>query len=113
LLAEPTIASVMRAAQSSLSFVGIGAVGIGSSAAIVETLRLTRAEWAQFEKAKPVGDVCARFSNDLRKIPTVVRLAVDEEKVRGVLGALHGRLLNVLMCDDALATALLASAERH
>lgn len=133
LLAEPTIASVMRAAaQSSLSFVGIGAFGIGSSAGIVEALRLTRAEWNRFEAARPVGDVCARFFDgdgqpilgevhdrvlavslqELRRIPTVVGLAVGEEKARGVLGALKGSLLNVLICDDALAKALLAAAGR-
>ena len=131
LLAEPAIASVLRAAaQSSLSFVGIGAFGIGSSAAVIETLRLTRAEWARFERARPVGDVCARFFDedgqpilgevhdrvlavsldDLRNVPTVVGLAVGEEKVRGVLGALSGGLLNVLICDDSLAKALMAKA---
>lgn len=134
LMAEPAIASVMRAAaQSSVSFVGIGAFGVGSSAGIVEALRLTRAEWSRFRAAQPVGDVCARFFDqdgqpvlgdvhdrvlaislqELHDIPTVVGLAVGEEKARGVLGALNGTLLNVLICDDTLARALLAATRRR
>ncbi|GAA4705457.1 sugar-binding protein [Phytohabitans rumicis] len=133
LMAEPAIASVLQAAaHSSLSFVGLGAYGVGSSAAVIDALRLTPTQRARFVRANPVGDVCARFFDadgqeihgevhdrvlavsiaDLRAIATVVGLAVGEEKARGVLGALRGGFLNVLICDDALAKALLALAER-
>jgi DNA-binding transcriptional regulator LsrR (DeoR family) len=133
LLAEPAIASVLEAARrSSLSFVGIGAFGTGSSAAIIETLRLTPRQRARFEAAGPVGDVCARYFDqdgrpiygdvhdhvlavsleDLHAIPTVVGTAVGEEKARGVLGALRGGFLNVLICDDALAKTVLGMAQK-
>ncbi|MGP3915924.1 sugar-binding transcriptional regulator [Nonomuraea sp. 10N515B] len=128
LLAEPAIASVLDAARrSSLSFVGIGAFGAGSSAAIIDTLRLTPRQRQQFERARPVGDVCARYFDedgqpilgavhdrvlavsleDLHAIPTVVGMAVGVEKARGVLGALRAGFMNVLICDSALGRALL------
>jgi len=131
LLAESAVNSVLRTAiGSSLAFVGIGAVGAGSSAALVDALRLTGRDRARFEKAGPVGDVCARYFDedghpvhgaiedrvlgvtldDLRRIRTVVGLAAGLEKTRGVLGALRGRHLDVLVCDAPLAEALLARA---
>lgn len=77
---------------------------------------------------KPVGDVCARYFDidgrpvggpvdervlavslaDLRRIPTVVGLASGKEKAPGVLGALRGRILDVLVCDAGTARAVLA-----
>jgi DNA-binding transcriptional regulator LsrR (DeoR family) len=113
LMAESSISSVLKAAsRSSLAFVGIGAAGVGSSAAIIESLRLSRRDRAQFEKAEPVGDVCARYFDEdgLRRIRTVVGLAAGVEKARGVLGALRGRYLDVVVCDAPLAKALLAQA---
>lgn len=134
LLAEPAIASVLDAARrSSLSFVGIGAFGVGSSVAIIDALRLTPAQRRQFERARPVGDVCARYFDedgqpilgdvhdrvlavsleDLHAIPTVVGMAVGVDKARGVLGALRGGFLNVLICDSALGKALLGMARQE
>ncbi len=131
LMAESSINSVLRAAiGSSLAFVGIGAVGVGSSAALIDSLRLSGRDRAQFEKAKPVGDVCARYFDedgnpvsgaiedrvlgvtldDLRRIRTVVGLAAGLEKTMGVLGALRGRYLDALVCDAPLAKALLVRA---
>lgn len=130
LMVEPTIASVLRAAtESSLAFVGIGTFGLGSSAAVVEALHLTPAQRHRFERAGPVGDVCARFFDedgqpifgevhdrvlavsleDLHHIPTVVGMAAGTEKARGVRGALRGGFLDVLICDDSLARALLTA----
>lgn len=128
LMMEPAIASVLDAGRrSSISFVGVGAYGWGASAAIIEALRLSDVERALFDQAKPVGDLCARFFDDegrpirgvvddrvlgvslddLRRIPTVVGLAAGIEKARGLLGALRGDLLNVVVCDSALAQAVL------
>jgi len=133
LLLEPAIASVLDAGRrSSVSFVGVGAYGWGASAAIIEALRLDDAERARFEAAGPVGDLCARFFDDagrsiagvvddrvlgvslgdLRRIPTVVGLAAGIEKCRGLLGALRGGYLDVLVCDSALAQAVIEAAER-
>lgn len=131
LMAEPAISSVLRAASgSSLAFVGIGAAGTGSSAALIDSLRLSGRDRVDFEKAAPVGDVCARFFDefgnpvhgavedrvlgvtlgDLRRIRTVVGLAAGVEKAGGVLGALRGRYLDVVVCDAPLARELLARA---
>ncbi|TPQ19201.1 sugar-binding transcriptional regulator [Streptomyces sporangiiformans] len=131
LMAEPSISSVLEAGRkSSLAFVGVGAAGVGSSEALIDSLRLSRRDRAAFEKAKPVGDVCARYFDedgnpvrgavedrvlavsldDLRRIRTVVGLAAGAEKARGVLGALRGRYLDALVCDEPLAEALLAQS---
>lgn len=131
LMTEPAIVNVLHAGrESSVAFLGIGAMGVGSSAAIIESLRLSEDDRAAFEAAKPVGDVCARFFDedgnpvrgavedrvlaisleDLRRIPTVVGLAAGVEKARGVLGALRGRYVDSLICDAPLAEALLAAA---
>ncbi len=129
LLAEPSIREALDAARAAdTALVGIGSVGSGSSAAIVEMLDLDDAERAAFEAAGPVGDVCARFFDaagdpvpgpvddrviavslpDLAAIPTVVGVAAGREKRPGVLGALRSGVLDVLACDRALALALLS-----
>ncbi|MPY57632.1 sugar-binding transcriptional regulator [Streptomyces spongiae] len=128
LMAEPSIRSVLEAGRkSSVAFLGVGAVGVGSSAAVIESLHLSDRDRAAFEAADPVGDVCARFFDedgspvhgavedrvlavtleDLRRISTVVGLAAGVEKARGVLGALRGRYVDVLICDAPLAEGLL------
>ncbi|WP_128379462.1 sugar-binding transcriptional regulator [Streptomyces cavernae] len=129
LLTEPAISSVLGAGRkASLAFVGVGAAGVGSSAALIDSLRLGRRDRAAFERARPVGDICARYFDedgnpvhgavedrvlavsldDLRRIRTVVGLAAGVEKARGVLGALRGHYLDALVCDSALAEALVA-----
>ena len=62
---------------------------------------------------RPVGGpvderVLAVSLADLRRIPTVVGLASGKEKAPGVLGALRGRILDVLVCDAGTARAVLA-----
>jgi DNA-binding transcriptional regulator LsrR (DeoR family) len=131
LLAEPIIQSTLDAAKlAQIALVGIGAVGHGSSAALLDAMNLSTDERTAFDAAGPVGDVCARFfaANgarvtgpvddrvlavslaDLAAIPTVAGVAVGQEKAGGVLGALRARVLDVLLCDSALARALLARA---
>jgi DNA-binding transcriptional regulator LsrR (DeoR family) len=83
---------------------------------------------AAFDACGPVGDVCARFYDlsgrevrsvvaervlavtldDLRAIPTVAGVAAGPEKAMGILGALHGRMVDVLICDQAAARTVLA-----
>ena len=128
LLEEPSIRDYLeRARQVDVALVGIGARGVGSSAAIVEALNLSPAERAELEASGFVGDVCARYFDlngqevrsaarnrvlavsldDLRRIPTVVGVLAGREKALGTLGALRGQLLDVLVCDEAAARSIL------
>lgn len=128
LMREPSIADALEAARSvQVALVGIGTHGSGSSGALVQALDLAAEHRKEFEAQQPVGDICARFFNaagepvygavhdrvlavtleDLRRIPTVVGVAAGREKAAGVLGALRGGLIDVLVCDAALAQAVL------
>ena len=61
LLREPAIAGALDAAKrADTAIVGIGAPGIGSSGRCW-TRALSPAEWAEFDAAGAVGDVCGRF----------------------------------------------------
>src|SRR5215212_3800983 len=116
LLRERTIAAALDVAKrADIAIVGIGTPGIGSSEALLTA-------------AGPVGDVCGRYYDldgrdvggavgervlavtldDLRAIPTVAGVAAGREKARGILGALHGRIIDVLVCDQAAARAVLS-----
>ncbi|MDP9460552.1 MAG: hypothetical protein M3Q22_09985, partial [Actinomycetota bacterium] len=55
--------------------------------------------------------VLAVTLRDLGAIRTVVGLAAGRIKAASVLGALHGRLIDVLVCDEALARAVLSLDE--
>lgn len=118
-----------HARRADIAFVGIGSPAHGSSAAIVSALALDDEERAQFRKAEAVGDIAARYFDaegnavfgavydrvlavtldDLASIPTVVGVACGRVKAEGVLGALRGRLIDVLVCDESLARAVLSA----
>jgi len=123
MLHEQAIADALDVAK-----VGIGAAGIGSSGALLDALNLSPAQRATFDACGPVGDICARFYDlsgrevrsvvaervlavsldDVRAIPTVAGVAAGPEKAMGILGALHGRIVDVLICDQAAARTVLA-----
>jgi DNA-binding transcriptional regulator LsrR (DeoR family) len=128
LLREQAIAGALDAAKrADMAMVGIGAAGIGSSGALLEALGLSPAERAAFDAAGAVGDVCGRFYDvtgrevrgvvtervlavtldDLRSIPTVVGIAAGREKALGILGAVRGQFVDVLICDQQAARAVL------
>jgi DNA-binding transcriptional regulator LsrR (DeoR family) len=134
LLGEVSIAQTLDVARrADLAFVGIGTPGHGSSAAILASLDLSSRELQQFWDQAPVGDVAARYFDaqghpvtgavegrvlavsveDLLRIPTVVGVAAGRAKADGVLGALRGHLLDMLVCDDSLARAVLAGDGRE
>jgi DNA-binding transcriptional regulator LsrR (DeoR family) len=129
LLRERTIAAALDAAKrADLAMVGVGTRGIGSSEALLTALALTADERAEFDAAGPVGDICGRYYDlagrevggavgervlavtldDLRAIPTVAGIAAGREKAPGILGALHGRIIDVLICDQQAARAVLS-----
>jgi DNA-binding transcriptional regulator LsrR (DeoR family) len=128
MLREPSIVAALDAARAAdIALVGIGASGLGSSAAIIEALALSAREQADFTDSGAVGDVCARFFDltgtevatavadrilavgldDLRAIPTVAGIAVGQEKAAGILGSLRGGLIDVLVCDGRAARRVL------
>jgi DNA-binding transcriptional regulator LsrR (DeoR family) len=125
---EQAIAGALDAAkQADMAIVGIGAAGIGSSGALLDALALSPAERAAFDAAGAVGDVCGRFYDlsgrevpsvvkqrvlavtldDLRAIPTVAGIAAGPEKALGILGALRGGIIDVLICDQQAARSVL------
>jgi len=126
---EQTIAGALDVAkQADVAVVGIGTPGVGSSEALLGALGLTPAQRADFDASGAVGDVCGRFYDlsgrevsqvvaervlavtldDLRAIPTVAGVAAGEDKAPGILGALRGRIVEVLICDQAAARSVLA-----
>ncbi|MFV0452013.1 MAG: sugar-binding transcriptional regulator [Propioniciclava sp.] len=128
LLAEPRIASVLAdGASADIAVVGVGAVGSGSSAAIVNDASLAPAAAAAFMASGVVGDCCTRYFDatgtpvpspiddrvvgvrleDLRRAGTVVAVAAGSRKVESVRAALHGHWFDVLIVDEPLARALL------
>lgn len=131
LLAEPSIGSALDDAnRADIAFVGVGTPKHGSSSAILESLNLTAAEREEFWAHEPVGDVAARYYDaqgtpirgvvddrvlgisleGLLEIPNVVGVASGRAKTPGVLGALRGRIIDSLVCDEALARSVLSAA---
>ena len=129
MLHEQAIADALDAAKAAdIAVVGIGTPGLGSSRALLDSLGLSPSQRAEFDAAGAVGDVCARFYDlsgqeirsvvnqrvlavtldDLRAIPTVAGVAAGPEKALGILGALRGRIIDVLICDQAAARLVLA-----
>ena len=129
MLHEQAIADALDAAKTAdIAVVGIGAAGIGSSGTLLDALGLSPAQRAAFDASGAVGDVCARYFDlsgrevssvvtdrvlavtldDLRAIPTVAGVAAGREKALGILGALRGRIIDVLICDQVAARSVLS-----
>lgn len=130
LLQESTIGAVLDdAAKAQIALVGIGVVGSGASAAILQTLELSDHEAADFASSGAVGDCCTRFFDaagkpvdspvdrrvvaieldQLRHVETIAAVAAGERKAPAVLAALKAGRVDVLIVDQPLAAALLAS----
>jgi DNA-binding transcriptional regulator LsrR (DeoR family) len=129
MLHEQAIADALDAAKAAdIAVVGIGAAGIGSSGTLLDALGLSPAQRAAFDASGAVGDVCGRYFDlsgrevssvvtervlavtldDLRAIPTVAGVAAGREKALGILGALRGRIIDVLICDQVAARSVLS-----
>lgn len=128
LMEEPSIVEALDAARGAqLALVGIGNVVGGSSAAILGAVSASEVELAEFEAAGPAGDIAGRYFDaagspihgavddrilalsleEIAAIPRVVAVTVGPGKLRAAHGALVGGLVDVLVCDAALAEALL------
>ena len=129
LLAESAVESALALARSSdVAVVGIGDPAHGSSAAVVESMRLPPADLEAFWADEPVGDLAGRYFTadgrpvtgavddrvvsvqlaDIDRIPLVIGVASGRSKTRSVLGALRGRHVDALVCDESLARSLLS-----
>lgn len=123
---EPYVRNVLdMAATARFALIGVGAVS--SSATLVRYGYCSRDEIELFKRRGAVGDVLGYFYDaegqildldlhrhvvavrpeDLRKIPNVAAAAAGEKKVDAILGALRGKLTNILVTDEDTATELL------
>ncbi|MCD4533821.1 MarR family transcriptional regulator [Nocardioides sp. cx-169] len=129
LLEESSVRAALGLARSAdLAFVGVGDPTHGSSAAVLESLRLDEEEDRDFWARGPVGDLAGRYVTasgepvggpveervvgvnlaDLNHIPVVYGVAVGRSKTTAVLGALRGHHVDGLVVDEALARSLLS-----
>jgi DNA-binding transcriptional regulator LsrR (DeoR family) len=113
------------AAKAEIALVGIGRPTPGS--VVMQAGILTDEELAELHARGAVGDIALRFFdaegravehelNDriigleleqIRKIPRVIGVAAGIEKFEVIRGALRGKLIDVLVTDDQVATRLL------
>jgi DNA-binding transcriptional regulator LsrR (DeoR family) len=128
MLDEPSIGAALDAARAAdVALVGIGTARRGSFIALVQDFELSPSERRRLQASGAAGDLCGRFYDlsgtevpnpvanrvlavsldDLRGIPTVAAVAASREKASGILGALRGRLVDVLVCDEHAAQAVL------
>jgi DNA-binding transcriptional regulator LsrR (DeoR family) len=131
LLRQQGIAEVLRRGErSDIAFVGVGSLGVGSSAELFSEAGVTGAERKEMKASGAVGDVCARLFTitgercdvevdrrvvgieleGLRSIPRVVGVARGLEKGPGILGALRGGFVNVLITDEPAAIEVMRLA---
>ena len=125
LRAEQSVSSTLELARhADVALVGIGNPAYGSSRALLRQLARDDEQLTRFWGARPVGDICGRYYDAhgdpleiagvsdrvlaidvpaLRRIPVSIGVAVGTGKADAVLGALRGRLINALVCDEPLA----------
>ncbi len=116
-----------KARAADVALVGIGGYGQGFAAQLLESAHLSPDERAELDEEAPAGDILARFYDDegrqidtplrrrvlaleldeLREIPTIVGIAAGESKARGILGALRGGHVDVLITDQTAAASAL------
>jgi deoxyribonucleoside regulator len=132
LLAERAIADVLALTRrSDAALVGIGSID-PSLSSLIRAGYLSESELRQIEAQGAVGDICARHFDvngsildidinrrivgiapeDLQSIREVIGVAGGVLKAPAILGALRGRLINVLVTDDITAQAVLELAGR-
>jgi len=110
--------------------VDIALVGIGGpidNSTVLETGFFQEKHIEQLKESKAVGDICSRFFDinghicnlelndrivginlqDLRKIPKVIAVAGGKEKHDSILGAIRGKLIDVLITDKYTAQDIL------
>jgi DNA-binding transcriptional regulator LsrR (DeoR family) len=127
LLADPQISGTLAlGAQADVALVGIGCPTRDS--VVMQAGILGEEELAQLESRGAVGDIGLRFFDvngqpmehniyeraigldlaQIRGIPRVIGVAGGEGKLEVIRAALCGRLIDVLVTDDGIATRLLS-----
>jgi len=114
------------AKKADLVLFGVGT--IGKEGALWKSGFLSKGDAGKLKKSGAVGAICGRFFDadgkqcwselddrtiglnleELRRIKHKVCIATGQEKLDGILGALRGRLLDVLITDENIAENLLA-----
>ncbi|HZS89756.1 MAG TPA: sugar-binding transcriptional regulator [Chloroflexota bacterium] len=123
-----TRAALERAASCDIAFVGVGQMDSPIRATMDY---VPRPVLDRLAAAGAVGDILLRFFDaagrqvpaefdeqvigltldQLRRVPLVVGVAGGLEKTRAIAGALHGGLVDVIICDQATAAAVLAEPD--
>ena len=116
-----------KAREVDIAFVGISSMTPSSTLIKVNYLSLSEIE--QLRKNGVVGGICSRFffedgqpykgdmdgriigidTHDLKKIPKVIALAVGNEKVPGIIGAIRGGYMDTLITDELTAGWIISS----
>ncbi len=130
LLQDENIAETLRvAAAADLAVVGVGAPQPGS--VVFEAGILDEQTLAELHAAGAVGDIALRFFDgagqpidhpineriigldlaEIQRIPRVIGVTGGEGKFEVVRGAVLGKLINVLITDEATAQRLLVEPE--
>jgi lsr operon transcriptional repressor len=123
---EPYVRNVLSMALTArVAIVGIGATS--RNATLVRDGYCTMAEIDLFVRQGAVGDILGYFydrdgnilsldlhdhvvavkPDDLKRIPSIVGAAAGVEKVEPILGALRGKLINILVTDETTARNIL------
>jgi len=117
------------AKKADLVLFGIGM--IGREGMLWQSGFLKDSDTAKLKKAGAVGAICGRFFDagghkcwgelddrtiglnlaELRNIRHKICIAIGKEKLEGILGALRGKLLNVLVTDERTAISLLKNRQ--
>lgn len=123
---EPYVRNVLSMALTArMAIVGIGATS--RTATLVHDGYCTMAEIELFVRQGAVGDILGYFydrdgsilsldlhnhvvavkPDELKRIPSIVGAAAGPEKVGPILGALRGKLINILITDETTARDIL------
>jgi deoxyribonucleoside regulator len=117
------------AKKADLVLFGVGL--IGQEGMLWQSGFLNDTDTVKLKKAGAVGAICGRFFDadgqkcwgelddrtiglnlaELRNIRHKICVAIGKEKIDGILGALRGKLLNVLVTDERTAVSLLKNRQ--
>jgi DNA-binding transcriptional regulator LsrR (DeoR family) len=127
IIAEKSVNNTLKIAKASnIAVLGIGNADMDSS--LVKSGLISSKKIRQLREKGAVGDICAQFYDyagqpvdhgymdrviglnleDLKKIKTVIGIAGGKNKIKAIIGALRGSLLDVLITDERTAKMTLS-----